>query len=66
MVTAVPFLRFMLVCTLAETQIKTTGSSCGVVCLPVKVVLVIGGGLHMGDLLLREKQTYTYISVPYE
>lgn len=28
-------------------------------CIPVKVVLVIGGGLHMGDLLSRWEQTYT-------
>lgn len=27
-----------------------------ILCTPVKVVLVMGGGLHMGDLLQRQKQ----------
>lgn len=27
-----------------------------ILCSPVKVVLVMGGGLHMGDLLQQQKQ----------
>lgn len=27
-----------------------------ILCTPVKVVLVMGGGLHMGDLLQQQKQ----------
>lgn len=27
-----------------------------ILCSPVKVVLVMGGGLHMGDLLQEQKQ----------
>lgn len=32
--------------------------------IPVKVVLVMGGGLHIGDLLLLREQTQTIRHFP--